>query len=61
MTTEYERRSKASLKGWVTRRANDRKRDYRLRGFKSWITRRTKEIFGTEDQSSVPKRLSELY
>lgn len=56
-----EVRHQAAMKAWVTRRANARRRDYQARGVKSWITRRANTYFGTEEQSSVTRRLNELY
>ena len=58
----YEARSRAARKGWETRRANARRRDYRTRGFRSWITRRTNEYYGTPEQSRLTERvMNELY
>ena len=54
-------RSNAARKSWVTRRANARRRDYRARGLTAWITRRARKNFGTAEQSSVTRRLNELY
>ena len=58
----FEARSRAALKGWETRRANARRREYRSRGLKSWITRRTNEYYGTIEQSRLAERvINELY
>ena len=54
-------RQRAGFKAWATRRANARRRDYRARGLKAWITRRARKNFGTAEQSSVTRRLNELY
>lgn len=58
---QREIRRDAALKSWVTRRANARRRDYQARATKAWITRRANAIFGTKEQSSVTRRLNELY
>jgi 1,2-phenylacetyl-CoA epoxidase PaaB subunit len=58
---QREIRREAALKSWVTRRANAHRRTLSERATKAWITRKANAIFGTGDQSSVTRRLNELY
>jgi len=54
-------RQRAGYKAWETRRANARRRMLSERAQKAWITRRANQNFGTAEQSSVTRRLNELY
>jgi len=58
---QREVRRDAALKAWVTRRANQRKRDYQARAQKAWITKRANKAYGSKDQSTLSTRVQELF